>query len=590
MPGGVSSPVRSFASVGGEPFFAVSGRGPRSATRTALLPRLCGVVRAPSLRPCSALRSAGAFGGPPRAGPRLARPTELEVRLAERVSGWFPRSSSSGSSAPDGSDALRDATRARGDGPRRIVKAEGAITDTRTASWFRRARASRRSHRGKPRGPRGVAALTTVVPYNDAARWKKPSSASPARSRLSSWSRSPQTWDSCRRVPGYLAAARGDAAATGHSSSSTRSSPVSALAAGGAQELYGVSPDMTTLGKILGGGLPGGRLRRTARPDGEDGPGRPRLPGGDSFGEPARHGRRDRDAQGDRPPSAVRGARPQGRAPGGGARGGGRERSALAAGGQRSGPARSGPSFSPPAPVSDFASVTRSTRVASGSSFTRCCPGAFFLRRPTSRPGFSRPSTPRRISRAPPGRSGRVWGWRSVPPVSGRRSARPRKTRIAGLSASFASAPAGLLEGSSQRPLLGAEQEQGPGPARGRSPAGGDEAPPSRTTASTMAPPARQVQLTERTAAANSRLPHRHDSTRVPPRARPGHPPASRRGAEPPEGRPGGPGDLVGLRLDPGDGNPSQRSARPAISRAVSNSSATTSSAPSANRSGISFK
>ena len=29
MPGGVSSPVRSFASVGGEPFFVVSGRGCR---------------------------------------------------------------------------------------------------------------------------------------------------------------------------------------------------------------------------------------------------------------------------------------------------------------------------------------------------------------------------------------------------------------------------------------------------------------------------------------------------------------------------------------------------------------------------------
>ncbi len=29
MPGGVSSPVRSFASVGGEPFFVSTGRGPR---------------------------------------------------------------------------------------------------------------------------------------------------------------------------------------------------------------------------------------------------------------------------------------------------------------------------------------------------------------------------------------------------------------------------------------------------------------------------------------------------------------------------------------------------------------------------------
>lgn len=34
------------------------------------------------------------------------------------------------------------------------------------------------------------------------------------------------------------------------------------LALGGAQELYDVRPDLTALGKIIGGGLPGGRLRR----------------------------------------------------------------------------------------------------------------------------------------------------------------------------------------------------------------------------------------------------------------------------------------------------------------------------------------
>ena len=31
------------------------------------------------------------------------------------------------------------------------------------------------------------------------------------------------------------------------------------VARGGAQELYGVEPDLTVIGKVLGGGLPGGR-------------------------------------------------------------------------------------------------------------------------------------------------------------------------------------------------------------------------------------------------------------------------------------------------------------------------------------------
>ena len=37
------------------------------------------------------------------------------------------------------------------------------------------------------------------------------------------------------------------------------------LARGGAQEIYGVKPDLTALGKVIGGGLPGRRVRRPGR-------------------------------------------------------------------------------------------------------------------------------------------------------------------------------------------------------------------------------------------------------------------------------------------------------------------------------------
>ena len=37
------------------------------------------------------------------------------------------------------------------------------------------------------------------------------------------------------------------------------------VAFGGAQQLYGIRPDLTTLGKVIGGGLPVGRLRRPRR-------------------------------------------------------------------------------------------------------------------------------------------------------------------------------------------------------------------------------------------------------------------------------------------------------------------------------------
>ncbi len=69
------------------------------------------------------------------------------------------------------------------------------------------------------------------------------------------------------------------------------------VALGGAQELYGMRPDLTTLGKIIGGGMPvgafGGRrdIMEQLAPLGPD------LPGGHSVGQSGRDGRRARNAR-----------------------------------------------------------------------------------------------------------------------------------------------------------------------------------------------------------------------------------------------------------------------------------------------------
>ena len=68
------------------------------------------------------------------------------------------------------------------------------------------------------------------------------------------------------------------------------------VARGGAQELLGVRPDLTILGKVLGGGLP---LAAVAGPRGADGAaraGRRDLPGRHAVGQPARDRRRPGDA------------------------------------------------------------------------------------------------------------------------------------------------------------------------------------------------------------------------------------------------------------------------------------------------------
>ena len=78
--------------------------------------------------------------------------------------------------------------------------------------------------------------------------------------------------------------------------SSTRSSPAFASRAGGAQELTGVTPDITILGKVIGGGLPAAAYGGSRELMERVAPGRRRLPGGHAEREPARRRRRAGDA------------------------------------------------------------------------------------------------------------------------------------------------------------------------------------------------------------------------------------------------------------------------------------------------------
>ena len=170
MPGGVSSPVRSFAAVGGEPFFVSSGRGCRirDADGRSYLdyvisygPLLFGHAPAFVRRALArAVRNGTSFGAP----------TELEVRLAERVVAMVP-SIELVRFVNSGTEATMSAVRlARGaTGRRRIVKVEGGYHGH--ADCFLVSAGSGVATlgiAGSPGVPEEIAALTTVVPYNDA--------------------------------------------------------------------------------------------------------------------------------------------------------------------------------------------------------------------------------------------------------------------------------------------------------------------------------------------------------------------------------------------------------------------------------------
>ena len=260
MPGGVSSPVRSFASVGGEPFFVRSGRGSRlrDADGRSYIdyvmsygPLLFG--HAPSFLKRALSRAV-------RNGTSFGAPTELEVRLAERVTKMVPsiemiRFVNSGTEAT--LTAIRLARAATG--RRRVVKAEGGYHGH--ADSFLVSAGSGLATlgiAGSPGVPDEVAALTTVVRYNDPEALDEAFRRFPGEIAAFILEPIAANMGLVAPAPGYLEAVR--AITRRHGALLIFDEVISGfrVAKGGAQELYGISPDLTTLGKIVGGGLPVG--------------------------------------------------------------------------------------------------------------------------------------------------------------------------------------------------------------------------------------------------------------------------------------------------------------------------------------------
>jgi glutamate-1-semialdehyde 2,1-aminomutase len=259
-PGGVSSPVRSFASVGGEPFFVASARGARvrDADGRSYLdyvmsygPHLFGHVPDFLRRELSrAIRRGTSYGAP----------TELELRLAERVTAMVPsiemvRFVSSGTEATMSAVRLARAATGR----KRIVKVDGGYHGHGDGFLVSAGSGvATLAIAGSPGVPDEIAALTTVVPYNDFAALEQ--ALERFRGDVAAFIVEPVAANMGLVLPqpGYLEGAT--ALVRRHGALLIFDEVISGfrVAAGGAQELYGVAPDLTTLGKILGGGLPVG--------------------------------------------------------------------------------------------------------------------------------------------------------------------------------------------------------------------------------------------------------------------------------------------------------------------------------------------
>ena len=276
IPGGVDSPVRAFKAVGGTPLFIRSASGSRITDVDGRSyidyvmswgPLIHGHAPASLTR---ALTSAA------RKGTSFGAPTELEVDLAELVRSMMP-SVGMVRFVSSGTEATMSAVRVARAHARRekIIKFEGCYHGH--GDQFLVQAGSGLTTLGVPTSPGvagAVAADTLIATYNDVASVERLCESfpdqiaalivEPVAGNMGVVLPEPRFLPQLRAVcTRYRILLIFDEVITGFR-----------VGAGGAQEWSGVAPDLTCLGKIIGGGLPvgayGGRedLMRLVAPSG----------------------------------------------------------------------------------------------------------------------------------------------------------------------------------------------------------------------------------------------------------------------------------------------------------------------------------
>jgi glutamate-1-semialdehyde 2,1-aminomutase len=276
IPGGVSSPVRAFKAVGGSPLFVARAEGARfwDEDGRAFIdyvgswgPMILGHAH-PAV--VEAVRQATGRGT------SYGAPCAAEVELAERIVRHVP-SVEKVRFVSSGTEATMSALRvARGfTGRRKILKFDGCYhghADSLLVSAG--SGVATLGIPGSPGVPEGTVADTLVAPFNDVAAVEAVVAAHGAD--LAAIIVEPVCGNMGTVAPaaGYLEALREITRANGTVLIFDEVMTGFRLALGGAQQRYGIRPDMTCLGKIVGGGLPaaayGGRadIMGTVAPDG----------------------------------------------------------------------------------------------------------------------------------------------------------------------------------------------------------------------------------------------------------------------------------------------------------------------------------
>lgn len=260
IPGGVNSPVRAFRAVGGNPIFMKSAKGAylfdEDGNAYVDLINSWGPMILGHAHPAVEEAVKEALGNSPSFG----APTSREVEMAELICSIVPTIERV-RMVNSGTEATMSAVRvARGyTGRDKIIKIEGCYHGH--GDSFLIAAGSGALTMGSPDSPgvtKGTAQDTLIVPFNSLSAIETAILSN--KDQVAAIILEPVVGNmGCvLPVPGYLEGLRKICDTHGIVLIFDEVMTGFRLAPGGAQELYKIKPDLTTLGKIIGGGLPVG--------------------------------------------------------------------------------------------------------------------------------------------------------------------------------------------------------------------------------------------------------------------------------------------------------------------------------------------
>jgi glutamate-1-semialdehyde 2,1-aminomutase len=260
IPGGVNSPVRAFRNIGGEPFFIAHAEGAKiwgvdgdeyidyvGSWGPAVLGHVPKVV-------------VDAVGEAATRGLSFGIPNPFEVEMAELVCDWMPsiekvRMVNSGTEATMSCIRLARAFTRRD----KIIKFDGCYHGHVDALLVKAGSGALTHGRPDSAGvPQAFVDLTISLPFNDSDLVRK--SFGQNKGQIAAVIVEPIPANAGLYFPtdDFLPSLREECTRNGALLIFDEVITGFRVARGGAQEIYGIKPDLTALGKIIGGGLPVG--------------------------------------------------------------------------------------------------------------------------------------------------------------------------------------------------------------------------------------------------------------------------------------------------------------------------------------------